>query len=369
MSFNHRFARAAGMASGAGLILLALAGRSAATTSTPPQPASVSPQVTASCSQPMEDVVRAQICFDPATHLVRITMPQRDSHGYPIPALTRDSFVVYEDGVRQNDVNVEIQRAPLTLGVLLEHGGRYHTLNDTITDAVSQSATALVDEALPKDRTAVWTYGDTVTQVLPFSSGRLALQQALDKVDTTAPLTETNLYDALTTTLSRMQQVRGRKALLLISSGVDTFSKTSYREALQAARDSGVPIYVINLTGILQQDPSLNLQAAPYSHLDWKHASTVLAQIARVSGGRMYTPDFTVDFHAIYDDLLEQLRARYVLTYHSSSTQPEDSVRNVRVELVDGHGKALLASGEKGRPPARLTVVDSYTPRAAMAAG
>lgn len=69
----------------------------------------------------------SDIRFDPATRQVTLTLPVQDSRGYYIPAARPDSFVVYDNGVHQKHVAVQIQRSPVSLGVLLEYGGRYRS--------------------------------------------------------------------------------------------------------------------------------------------------------------------------------------------------------------------------------------------------
>lgn len=344
----------------AGLLLmspLALAG-------VPPAAAAASAPDEASqtCGQAAADPAELQIRYNPASRLVTLTLPETDARGERLAALRPDSFAVYEDGVRAHDLNVEIKRAPLTLGILLEHGGRFATLNEAIDDAVSQADSALVSELRPQDSSAVFTYGARPVQVAGFAAGQAALRDALDKVSTSSPVSETNLYDALVGTLARMQGVHGRKALLLISTGVDTFSQSTYRDALHAARTCGIPIYALDLSATLQQDPTLSLDAAPYSQLDWQRAPAVLAHLTAASGGRVYTPDSPVAFHAIYDDVLERLRARYVITYHSQSTQADSGPRTVRVEVANvGPWSAHKHAGARSR----LAIAGTYLPREA----
>src|ERR1700676_5045519 len=72
---------------------------------------------------------RSDIHFAPATGMVTMKLLVQDPNGYFIPNLRRDNFAVYENGVRQNNATVEVEHAPVTLGVLLEFGGRTPGLN------------------------------------------------------------------------------------------------------------------------------------------------------------------------------------------------------------------------------------------------
>ncbi len=306
----------------------------------------------------------SDIRFDPAIHQVTLTLPVQDSRGYYIPAARPGSFVVYDNGVRQKDVAVQIKRSPLSLGVLLEYGGRYRSLNDAITSAVSSATSYLLNDVGREDTVGVWTYGDALTQLSPPQQGREGLQHAL-RAMVSPPLSESNLYDALASALVPTGAVNGTKALLLISSGVDTFSKTSYEDLLNRIRAAHVPIFVINLTAMLRREASFDLSSVAYSRLDWSHANSRLAEIARTSGGRIYTPSSTMEFTALYDDLMERLRARYTVTYQRSSGSSSDGdPRTVRVELRDPtSGAPLLMADEHGRAVrANIAVARTYVP-------
>ena len=166
-----------------------------------------------------------------------------------------------------------------------------------------------------------------------------------------------------------MQTPNGRKALVLLASGVDTFSKASYEDALQSVRRSAVPIYAINLA-VAARSATLSSKG-PYARIDWKRAESGLRQIATASGGRLYSPEFTFDLAGIYDDLMENLRVRYVITYKSTIDADVNRPRTVRIELVDSRtGGPLKIVDTSGRAvPWKVIVEGSYVPAAAPAAG
>ena len=311
---------------------------------------------------------RTEFGFDPASERVTVSFPVEDAEGNYVPDARPNNFVVYEDGVRQRDLHVDIQRAPVTLGILLEHGGRYQTLNEAIWDAVSSSTQMLMDHVSREDELAVWEYGDRLEPIGGLLQGRDALAQALQKVQTPS-LSESNLYDALTQTLAELRKLSGRKALLLISSGVDTFSDARLPDVLQRARDANIPVYIVNICKLLQRDVSVNPTANPYGHLNWKRASAALEGIAKATGGRMYVPESTLELPATYDDLMESLRARYVISYQSTTAHRASEPRQVRVDIVDPRtGAPLMLADANGRPVhSSVMVAGTYVPDRAKA--
>jgi VWFA-related protein len=313
---------------------------------------------------------RTAIHFDPTTQVVTIKMLVQDPKGYFIPNIRRENFAVYENGVRQENASVEIEHAAVSLGMLLEYGGRYQTLNEFVGEADSAAANQLLGEIGADDKVAIWTYGDKVEEIAGFSDGRDALGSAVLKLRT-PPFSEQNFYDALIAVVARMHPLSGRKGLLLVSSARDTFSKASYRDALQAVGQSDTPIYAINLGPLLQQRASVSLNEGPYAHIDWKGAESKLRQIAAACGGRMYSPQTIVDLPAIFDDLMENLRVRYVITYKSTSDPNVNRARTVRVELVDSrtNGPLRIVDASGKTVHSKIIVKDSYIPREAAAPG
>jgi hypothetical protein len=106
-----------------------------------------------------------EIHFDPTTQVVTIKMLVQDPKGYFIPNIRRENFAVYEDGVRQENASVEIEHAAISVGVLLEYGGRYQALNESVGEADSAAASQLLGEIGTDDKVAIWTYGDKVEEI------------------------------------------------------------------------------------------------------------------------------------------------------------------------------------------------------------
>jgi hypothetical protein len=154
--------------------------------------------------------------------------------------------------------------------------------------------------------------------------------------------------------------------VVLISSGLDNFSKATYQDALNAATNADSPIYVVGLTEVLRN------YAEVYGHnpvvrVDWKKAESELQEFARVSGGRAYIPENTLNLSSIYDDMLENIKLRYVIRYRSSNNGDLNSPRTLRVELVEPATGAPLeivdANGK--RVHSRVVIQASYIPAAA----
>jgi len=286
--------------------------------------------------QQTRELSQASAQFDPGTHLVTIEAPAPARLWKATPDIGSHSFVVYEDNVRQPLEAVKAVDTPLSIGLLLEHGGRYHALNEALADAGSRAVQELRAALNPDDKITVWTYGETVEPLEVPSAAPTSLQPTTAEVPV-APSSESNFYDAVLTVLPRVQQMTGRKVLVVVSSGIDTFSQADFPQVLRAAEDGGVPICPINIGPLLQAalPPGGSSNDAPYGRLKWQLASEQLSRLARASGCRASTPSSSLDLPAAYDGLLANLRLKYVIHYRSTALSLPGT-REVRVEWTDG---------------------------------
>lgn len=309
---------------------------------------------------------KSEIEFAPLSRTVTIKFQVQDPNGYFLPNIRRDNFAVYEDGVRQNPVTVDVEHAPVTVALLLEFGGRYHELSQSTGREVAEIARLFLDRLRNDDKIAIFTYGSKLQMLADFNLSRDEDQKALDQLGT-PPDSELNFYDALAGTIDRMRTITGRKAIIAISSGLDTFSNASYQQVLQAAQASETTIHAIGLIRLIQREASVYGTAAPFARIDWDSAERQLEELAKASGGRAYAPDSDLQVPAIYDDLMENLRVRYVITYVSSNTSTAGPPRSIRVELIDpATGGPLVIHDASGKVVAsKVYLQASYMPKSA----
>ena len=312
---------------------------------------------------------RTETHFDPATGVVTLKLLVQDLNGYFIPDLRRDNFVVYENEVRQNNATVDIEHAPVSLALLIELGGRYPSLNKILASQAFDAGRQIVEATGREDKIAIWQYADHPELLRDFSTDHEKLIDTLYSLQPPS-VSEANLYDALVAVLAHMGGVDGRKAVILLSSGVDTFSKAPLDEVIKRAAVSDTPIYAISFGEMLKRATDVLGSEAPSAHIDWKRAEKNLGEIARASGGRLYSPTTSVDLPAIYDDVMENLKVRYVITYKSSATGNLNSPRTVRVELVNPKtGAPLQIVDVSGKTiHAHVVLEESYVPSRAAGA-
>lgn len=302
-----------------------------------------------------------EIYFDPSTGKVTLKLLVQDANGYFIPNIRRENFVVYENGVRQNSRSVDVEHAPVSVGLLLEHGGRRLALSRDLVENVSTAGRELLKVLGGRDQAGIWLYDDHVEQLSGFTRDRESLESLL--IGLAPPeVSETNLYDALIRVAGKMDTVKGRRATVVLTSCVDTFSKATYEDALTAAGQSRAPIYVISLANEMRLAADLHSLDST-QRPNWSEAEGKLMELARRSGGRLYSPKTILDLSPAYDDMMENLKVRYVITYRSSNSNAIVP-RTVRVELVNAADGGPLRIVDENGVVVNPTVVlqESYTP-------
>jgi VWFA-related protein len=302
-----------------------------------------------------------EIAFDRATRTVTIMLSIEDPEGAFIPNLRPENFVVYENGVKQKQATVDVDHAPVTLSVLLEGGGRYQELNNLLTADIPYVSRPLIDALLPSDRIGVFSYADRVQTLVDFGQPRDRLNEVFSQF-TVRGFSEAKLYDALVEVLHRTVPSPGRKAVLLISTGLDTFSHASFEDLLAEAGRSTIPVYCYGLAGMVKR--TLVVPAGPLTKIDWDRASARLKALSKATNGRAYLRDAEIDATAVYDDMLEHLRVRYLIQYTSSNPAGAGPARTVSIALVDSHtGGPLRIVGAAGKAiTAKVNLQGSYTP-------
>jgi VWFA-related protein len=164
------------------------------------------------------------------------------------------------------------------------------------------------------------------------------------------------VYDALYDTLDRVDGIEGRKYIILISGGCDTFSRITYDKILKKVKDTpNVTIFTISTGEALR----MWLEAAGYGlqpgimpctdQMAFLQADNQMATFARLTGGRWFKPRFEAEMGDIFRDIGQNIRNEYVLAYHPTNPKLDGTYRKLKVELVAPDGGPLKVRDQKGK--------------------
>ena len=291
------------------------------------------------------DVARFQTDVD----IVTIDAAVIDNRGHFIPGIPAGNFRLLEDNVPQKIRKVDVGEAPMTIAMVIEFSNRFQRYYSAAWFQTLQLAWGFASTLKPEDYTAIVAYDMRSEILTDFTTDRSKIREGLDRLKIPA-FSEANMFDALTDTADRMSDIEGRKAILLIASGIDTFSKLTYDKTRKKLQEAGVPIYAI---GIMQMQREM-AQARGMSgaaEIEFLQADNELKTFAKETGGAAYFPKFQGEYPGIFQMLHQALRNQYVLTYQPSNTTHDGAFRKIKVELVNpATNEPLPVKDEKGKP-------------------
>src|SRR5690242_4224211 len=169
------------------------------------------------------------------TQLVQVPVMVMTKSGQFIPGLKKDNFKVLEDGVEQKVTNFSQQEAPITAVLLVEFASTYYRF---MYDAINASY-AFAQQLKPEDWVAVVSYDMKPHMLVDFTQDKQQVYAAIHSLQIPG-FSEMNMFDALYDTIDRLEGIEGRKYIVLVGTGLDTFSKLTYDKILkkvQGTRD------------------------------------------------------------------------------------------------------------------------------------
>jgi len=163
------------------------------------------------------------------------------------------------------------------------------------------------------------------------------------------------LFDALFDTLDRLDRIEGKKYVILVSTGVDTFSKLNLDQILKKVKATkDVTIYPISVGAVLrifcetQQCGYTHGFGIPVNHMDYLQADNEMKTFAALTGGRAYFPRFQGELPEIFRDIGVDIRNQYTIAYHPTNTKLDGTYRKLKVELQAADGGPLKFRDQKG---------------------
>lgn len=263
-----------------------------------------------------------------------------------VPGLKPENFLVVEDGVEQKVTNLRMTQTPITAVMLLEFAANSYAF---IRD-MQNASDAFFRTLRPDDYVAVVTY-DMRTHILTdFTNNKELIANAINSLIIPG-FSDTNEFDALYETLDRLTRIEGRKYIILVSSGRDTFSKLTLDKMLAKIKATpNVTIFTISTGSLARELADARGGMGPITRMDYLQADNQMKTFAAMTGGLSFQPLFQGALPDIFSQINDSIRNQYVLTYSPTNRANDGSYRKVKVYLVDNEGKPLRMADEKGKP-------------------
>jgi VWFA-related protein len=287
-----------------------------------------------------EDRPQGQTSIAVAVDLVSLQVLVTDTKGSVITGLKPENFTIYEDNVKQEIANFSPIDAGITVVMVVE----YSRLISPFIDDVWSSMYYFANSLRKGDWVAVIGYDLHSTILCDFTQDRDKLYATLKRF-TYPAYYESNLSDALIDALDRTQEIEGKVAVLLISTGLDTFSKHTYQDALNKCKEGNASVYAIGVGQNLRIRADAVGAISNETNMDFLMGDNRLKSFAEYSGGAAYFPRFETELPQIFSNISQLLRSQYSMAYASSNTVKDGKFRKIRVEvnagLTDAKGKPV----------------------------
>jgi Ca-activated chloride channel family protein len=272
--------------------------------------------------------------FRAGIDVVSLNVSVRDSSNKPIPPLSPDDFVVFEDNRPQTVVSVSRQRVPLGLALLLDTSASMER-----NLALAQAAAAeFVERMALEDQASVIDFDSRVKVLQPFTSDIQALRSAISRTSADG---STSLFNAVYIALKDLERARAstpeeirRQAIVVLSDGDDTSSLLAFDDVLDLAKRSHTSIYTI---GIREKNPSGQPMAAS--------GDFVLRRLAAETGGLAYFPLGADDLPRIYREIADELTSQYLVAYVPANVARDGQWRRLAVRVNRPNCSARTKAG------------------------
>jgi VWFA-related protein len=273
-------------------------------------------------------------------NLVNLYATVRDRHKAIVTGLTKDDFEIYEDGQRQEISNFSAEtNLPITLGLLIDtSGSELYTLS-----AEKEAATRFLARVMRKNDLAMVISFDTDVDLLAdFTDNRDRLDSAINRAQINAPMASsiiaqgpfpqsnsggTNFYDAVYLAAhDKLVDEAGRKALVVLTDAEDTGSKLKLQDAIEAAQRTDTVVHILLIAG------------------DGGDQG-VAKKLTEETGGRMIVVRGEKNLDKAFDEISDELRHQYTLSYIPSNKAHDGTYRKIEVKMKNKDYSVLARRG------------------------
>ncbi len=288
--------------------------------------------------------------FRSDVNAVTVDVAVLDNKGRFIPKIPPGNFRILEDDVPQKISAVNMGEAPMTVAMVIEFSNLYQQYWSNGWYETLQASYGFLDTLKPDDYVAVIAYDLRPEILSDFSTDKRQAHEAMSRLRIAA-FSESNLYDALVDTADRMSEIEGRKSIVLIASGIDTFSRLTFDKTRKALQTAGVPIYAIGIMQALREFYDARGAMGPIQRLDFLQADNQMRTFAKETGGQAFLPRFFGEFPNIYRAISDAMRNQYTISYTPSNLSRDGKFRKIKVDLVNpATNEPLRVLDEKNKP-------------------
>ena len=257
-----------------------------------------------------QEAAEKQATFRSGVDLVTISATVRDPRGRLVKDLRQKDFEVIDRGERRAISEFRSEEAPLSLAILFDVSGSMDTA-DRVTAAKFAAHHLLNGLVQGRDEAALFAFDSRLREVAPFSIDTRALKGALGEVD---PFGATSLHDAISAAAERVaSRPFPRRAVVVLTDGIDTASKLSPAQVSAKAAAIDVPVYII--ATVLPIDDPGHERATPGARKQAPESIGTIEDLARWTGGALYYSSTSASAYKAARAVVDELRHLYLIAF------------------------------------------------------
>jgi VWFA-related protein len=293
--------------------------------------------------QPQQPQQQGEVAISVEIPVVTVDVIATTSHGDTIGGLKKENFRIFEDGVPQTISNFAPSDSPITMVILME----FSKVGQGVFAAYAKYwADPFFNNLNQKDWVALVTFDIKPRLEVDFTQNKEEVRAAIFRLYFPG-FSESNIYDALLDTIDKLKDVRGKKSILILASGVDTFSKHTLDQTLKQLKQTDVSIFCVGVGKSFVDYLDSHGQLGGIGRLTYYQAQNQLRAFAEMTGGHSWFPQFDGEIPAIYRDIASYLRNQYSLAYTPTNRTRDGKFRKIKVELVAPDGSPLDVEDQK----------------------
>jgi Ca-activated chloride channel family protein len=270
------------------------------------------------------------------TDLVLLDVTVVDPSNKPVMDLRKDEFAVTEDKVPQKIEFFSREQVPVSLVFTIDTSGSMRPK----LDAVVKASINLAKESKSGDEIAVIEFKDQPELLEEFTGD---VNDVIDTLNGLVASRQTAMLDALYlgADYANKEGKNRRKAVLLVTDGLDNDSYYKFSEVVNHLREIDVQIYLIGFISDLDKESGL-FRKSPK-----EKAESLLTKLAEETGGKAFFPKELSEVHAIAQQISTDLRTQYSVGYYPTNSKKDGSFRTVKVQINSGN-RRLVARTRNG---------------------
>jgi VWFA-related protein len=311
----------------------------------PPPPAAAAPQAPAT---PQQQAPQGGVSIAVEVPVVTLDVIATTQRGDILTGLKKENFRLTDDGVPQTITNFGPTDAPITLVLLLEFSSR--GWGGFFAGYAKYWSQYLFPQLKQQDWVALETFDMKTRVEVDFTQNKEEVMEGIRHLYFPG-FSESNVFDALLETTEQLKDVKGKKAIVVMASGVDTFSKHNLDQTMKQLRQSDVTIFAVGLGKVYENAADMSRVGGMGSiqRMNYLQAENQLKTFAHETGGEAWFPQFEGEMPGVFQTVTSFLRHQYSISYTPTAGAKDGKFHKVKIELVKPDGSPLEVLDQKGK--------------------